>query len=113
MCATLWWTWVVSRALVHYTETGRIIGCLIDTVQTLPVARTDSNGTITSYVHISLAVYPRSNDHLQMHNLIHGNMLSLSSKKQRNGKVSLKNGILGVDYKITINMLMGYLYIAI
>ena len=40
-------------------------------------------------------------------------MLSSSSKKQRNGKVSLNNGILGVDYKMTINMLMKYLYIAI
>mmetsp|Transcript_9893 Transcript_9893/g.11434 ORF Transcript_9893/g.11434 Transcript_9893/m.11434 type:complete len:98 (-) Transcript_9893:210-503(-) len=34
------------------------------------------------------------------------------SIKQRNGKVSLKNCIVGVDYKMTINMLMKYLYIA-
>ena len=56
---------------------------------------------------------PGPNDHLQMSNLIYRNMLSSSSKKQRNGKVSLKNGILGVDYKKTINMLMKHLYIAV
>ena len=39
-------------------------------------------------------------------------MLSSSSKKQRNGNISLNNGILGVDYKMVINMLMKYLYIA-
>ena len=33
-------------------------------------------------------------------------MLSSSSKKQHNRKVSLNNGILGVDYKMTINMLI-------
>ena len=40
-------------------------------------------------------------------------MLSSSSKKQRNGKISLNNGILGVDYKMTINMLMKHLCIAV
>ena len=54
-----------------------------------------------------------SNDHLRIRNLIHGNMLSSSSKKQQKGKVSLKNGIIGVDYKMTINMLMQHLYIAV
>ena len=38
-------------------------------------------------------------------------MLSSSLKKQRNGKVSLNNGILGVDYKITITILIKHLYI--
>ena len=40
-------------------------------------------------------------------------MLSLSSKKERNGKVSLKTGIIGIDYKMTISMLMRHLYIAV
>ena len=40
-------------------------------------------------------------------------MLSLSSKKQLNEKVSLNNGILGVDYKMIINMLMKHLYTAV
>ena len=40
-------------------------------------------------------------------------MLFLSSKKQRNGNVLLKNGILEVDYKMTINMMMKYLYIVV
>ena len=53
-----------------------------------------------------MVVHPGSNDHLQIHNSIHGNMLSFSSKKQQNRKVSLNNGILEVDYKMTINMLI-------
>ena len=40
-------------------------------------------------------------------------MLSSSSKKQRNEKVSLNNGILGVNYKMTINMLMKHSYIVV
>jgi len=73
----------------------------------------DSIGNITSYFHTSLVVHPGFKDHLQIRNLISGTMLSSSSKKQRNGKVSLKNGILGVDYNMMINMLMKHLYIAV
>ena len=60
-----------------------------------------------------MVVHPGSYDHLRIHNLVHEKMLPSSSKKQRNGKVSLKNGILGVGYKLTINMLMKHLYIAV
>ena len=73
----------------------------------------DSIGSITSYFHTSLVLHSRSNDHLRIGNLIHSNMLSSSSKTQQNGKVSLKNGIIGVAYKMTMNMLMKHLYIAI
>ena len=48
-----------------------------------------------------------------MCNLVHGNMLSLSSKKERSGKVSLKTGIIGIDNKMTINTLMKHFYIAV
>ena len=60
-----------------------------------------------------MVVHSGSNDHIKIRNLIHGNMLSSSLKKQRKGKVSLKNGILRVDYKTTIYMLMKYLCIAV
>ena len=43
----------------------------------------------------------------------YGNMVTSSSKKQKNGKLSLNNGILGVDYKMTINILMKHLCIAV
>ena len=114
MRSTLLWTWwVVFWALVDYTETRRTIGCLIDTVvQTLYVSGTNSNVNTTSYVNTSLAVYPGSNNHVNMCNLVHGNMLSLSSKKERSSKVSLKTGIIEIDNKMTINMLMKYFYIA-
>ena len=60
-----------------------------------------------------MVVNPGSNDHLQILNVIHENILLSSLKKQWNGKVSLKNGILGVDYKMTINMLRKHLYITV
>ena len=104
---------MISRSLVDYTNLGRTIGCILDAVYTLSVSMKDSIGFITFYFHISMVVHPGSNDHLRIHNLIHGNMLSSSSKKQKNGKIPLKNAILGVDYKITINMLMKHLYIAV
>ena len=60
-----------------------------------------------------MVVHPGSNDHLRIRNLIHGDMLSLLSKKQRNGKVSLKNGIIGIDNKMIINTLMKHFYVAV
>ena len=60
-----------------------------------------------------MVVHPGSNDYLQTHNLIHGNMISSSSKKQQNGKVSLNNAALGLNYKLSINMLIKQLYIAV
>ena len=60
-----------------------------------------------------MVVHPGPNDYLQIHNVIYGNRLSSSSKKQQNGKVSLKNSILRVDYKMTINMLIKHLYMVV
>ena len=104
---------MISRALVDYTDMGRTIGCIFDDVYAPSVSMKHSIRSITSCFYTSMVVYPGSNDHLQIRNLIHGNMVSSSSKKQQNGKVSLNNGILGVDYKMTINMLMKNLYIAV
>ena len=44
---------------------------------------------------------------------MHKGLLPLLSKKQQNGKVSLNNIVLGIDYKMPINMLMKQLYIAV
>ena len=68
---------------------------------------------ITSYFHTLMVVHLGSNDHLRIHNLIHGNMLSSLSKKRRNGKGLLENGILGVDDKMKVTMLTKHLYIAV
>ena len=59
-----------------------------------------------------MVVHPEFNDHLHIHKLMHKSLLFSLSKKQQNGKVSLNNTVLRVDYKLTINMLMKYLYIA-
>ena len=90
-------------------ETGRIIGYLLDTIQASSISGTDSNGTITSYFLTSLGVHPESNNHVHMCNL---NMLSLSLKKERNGKVLLKIGIIEIDNKMIIYELTKYFYIA-
>ena len=113
VCTTLLWTWVVSQALVDNTETGRIIGCPLDTVQALSVSGTDSNEIITPYFHTSLRIHPESNNHVQMYILVQGNMLFLSLKKKRSGKASLKTDIIGIDDKVTINKLMKHSYIAV
>ena len=73
----------------------------------------NNNRTITSYAHASLAVHPEFSNHIRICNLVHGNILSLSSKKERNRKVSLKTGIIGIDNKMTINTLMKHFYIAV
>ena len=111
--ATFLWSWMVLLALVDYIHMGRIIGRILDDVYALSMLMKDSIGSITSHFYTSMVVHPGSNDHLQIHNLIHGNMLSSSSKKQRNGKVSLNNGILKVNYKMKTKVLMKHLYIAV
>ena len=73
----------------------------------------DSIESTTSFFHTSMVLHPGSNDHLRICKFLHEGLLSSSSKKQQNGKVSLNNVILGIDYNLTINMLMKYLYIAI
>ena len=116
VCATFLWSWMIRlilMVLVDYIDMLRIIGRILDNLYALSVSMNDSIGTITSYFHTSMVVHPGSNNHLRIRNLIHGNMLSSSLKKQQNRKVLLNNGILGVDYKIMINMLMKQLYIAV
>ena len=104
---------MIPRALVDYTNMGRIIGRILDEVQAPYVSAKNSIGTITSYVHTSMVVHPGSNDHLQTRNLMHGDMSSSSSQKKMNGKVSLKTGIIAVGYKMKINMLMKHLFVAV
>ena len=107
------WSWMISLTLADYTDMRRIIGCILDDVLAPHESLHNSIGSVTSYFHVSMIVHSGSNDHLRLHNLIHGNMLSSSSKKQQKGKVSLKNDIIGVDCKMTINMLMQHLYTAV
>ena len=99
---------MISWLLVDYTDMGRIISCILDNVYVPCVSMNNSIGSITSHFYTSTVIHPGSNDHSRIRDLIHGNMLSSSLKKQRNRKVILNNNILGVDYKMTINMLMKY-----
>ena len=64
------------------------------------------------FPHTSI-VHPGSDDHLRIHKCIHEGLLFPSLKKQQNGKVSLNNVILGIDYKLTIHMLKKLLCIAV
>ena len=73
----------------------------------------NSVGSITSVFHTSMVVHPRSDDHLRIRKFIHKGLLSSLLKKQQNGKVSMNNAALGFDYKLSINMLMKQLYIAV
>ena len=57
-------------------------------------------------MHISIVIHPGSNNYLQIHNIINGNMLSSSLKKQHNGKFPLNNDILCIVYSMTIDMLI-------
>ena len=81
VCATFLLSWMISRALVDYTNIERIIGSILDDVQAPYESMNDSIETINSYSHTSMVVHLGSNDHLWISNLIHRNMLFSSSKK--------------------------------
>ena len=111
--ATFLWSWMISGPLIDYTNMGRIIGCILDGIQTPYVSMKDSIRKITSHFHTSMVEHQGSNDHLQMCNLIYRNILTSLSKKQRNGKASLQKGVLGVDHKMMLNILIKNLHIAV
>ena len=113
VCATFLWSWMISLTLADYTYMRGIIGHILNDVLVPHVSLNNSIGSVTFYFHVSTIVYSGSNDHLRLRDLIHGHMLCSSLKKQQKGKVSSKNSIIGVDYKMTINMLIKYLYVAI
>ena len=104
---------MISRSLVDYSNTERAIGRILDSVYAPSVSTMDSVGSKTSFFHTSMVLHPGSDNHLRIRKFIHAGLLSSLSKKQQNGKVSLNNAVLGVDYKLTINMLMKQLYIAV
>ena len=60
-----------------------------------------------------MVVHPGSNDHFQIRKFVHDSLLSSSLRKQQNEKVSLNNGLLGIDYKLTVSVLMKNLYKAV
>ena len=49
-----------------------------------------------------MVLHPGLDDHLCISKILHKELLSLISKKQQNGKVSLKNVVLGIDCKLSI-----------
>ena len=104
---------MISQKLVDGTNIGRAIGRLLDLVYAPSVEMRNIVGSTTSFFHTSMVVNPGSNDHLRIRKFIHKGLLSSLSKKQQNGKVSMNNAALGFDYKLSINMLMKQLYIAV
>ena len=82
-------------------------------VYELSVSMRDSIESATSFFHTSMVVHPGSDDHLRIRKFIQDCLLSSLSKKQQDGKVLLNNVALGFDYKLSTNMLMKQLYIAI
>ena len=84
-------SWMISRALVDYTDMGSAIGHILDEVYAPSVSMRDSIGSTTWFFYTSIVLHPGSDDHLCIHKCIHECLLSSSSKKQQNGKVSLNN----------------------
>ena len=104
---------MISRKLVDHTNIGRAIDRILDKVYASSVSMRGSIGYATSFVHTLMVVHPGSDDYLRIHKFIHKGLLSSLSKEQQHRKVSLNNVVLGIHYKLSINMLMKQLYIAI
>ena len=97
---------MISQALVDYTNIERAIGCILDKTYAPSISMRDSIGSTTSFFHTSMVLHPGSNDNLRKYKFVHEGLISSSLKKQQNGKFSLNNVVLRIDYKLTINMLM-------
>ena len=105
--------WMTSRKSVDHKNIRRAIGCLLDMEYAPSASMRDSIGSTTSFFHISMVVHPGLDDCLHIRKFIHKDLLTSLSKEQQHGKVSLNNAALQLDYKLSINMLMKKLYIAV
>ena len=99
--------------MVDHTNIGRAISRLLGIVYAPSVSMGDSIESATSFFNTSMEVHPGLDDHLRIRKFIHKGLLSSLSKKQQHGNVSLNNVALRFDYKLSINMLMKQLYIAV
>ena len=104
---------MILLKLVDHTNIGRVIGRIFDMVYAPSVSIKDSIGSTTSFFYTSMVVHPESVDHLCIRKFVHKGLLSSLSKKQQHGKVSLNNVAPGFNYKLSINMMMKKLYIAV
>ena len=80
---TFLYSWMISPALVNYTDIGRAIGCILDEVYALSVSMRDNIRSTTSYLYTSMVLHSESDDHLHIHKLIYKGLFSSSLKKQR------------------------------
>ena len=110
---TLLCLWMISRKLVDHTNIGRAIGRLLDLVYASSAGMRDSVGSTTSFFHTSMVVHPESDDHLRICKFIYKGLLSSLLMRQQNRNISMNNVALGFDYKLSINILMKQLYIAV
>ena len=69
-------SWMISRALVDFTNIGRAIGRIRDMVYAPSVSMRDSIGSTTSFFNTSMVVHPGSDDHLRIGKFVHKGLLS-------------------------------------
>ena len=60
---TILCSWMISQALVNYTDMVQGIGCILDKAYVPSVSMRDSIGSTTSFFHTSMVLYPGSNNH--------------------------------------------------
>ena len=113
VCDTFLCSWMIPRKLIDHTNIGRVIRRILNIVYAPSVSMKNSIGSTTLFFHTSMVVHPGSDDHLRIRKFVHKGMLYSLLKKQQNGEVSLNNVALGFNYKLSINMLMKQLYIAV
>ena len=113
VCDTFLCSGMILQALVDYTDIGRAIGYILDEVYAPSVSMRDSIGSTISFFYTSMVLHPGSDNYLRIHKFIHEGLSSSSLKKQQNEKFTLNNIVLGINYKLTINMLMKKLYIIV
>ena len=113
VCDTFLCLWMISRKLVDQTNIERAIKCILDMVYAPSVSMKDNIGSNTLFFHTLMVVCPGSDDDLCIRKFVHEGMLSSLSKKQQNREDSLNNVALEFNYKLSINMLMKQLYIAV
>ena len=104
---------MISQKLVDHTNIRRVIVGLFNMVYSPSGSMRDSTRSTFSFFHTSMVVHPGPDNHVHIRKFIHEGLLSSLSKKQQHGKVSLNNAALEFDYKLSINMLMKQLYIAV
>ena len=112
VCVAFLSTRVKSPTEQDYKKVGKVVSYLKEKVHlSLVIVGLDNSGRLTWNINASFTVYPDCKSHTGAYlTLVHGSILSISSKQKIDTKSSTEAELVGVDDAITFVMWMKHFF---